>query len=98
MDKQAFFSGLLRLALEAGCEAAEVYSAASDSFSVNILDGAFDRYESSVTGGTSLRVKKDGRDGYAYTEAYDEPEELVRRAMDNASVLAPEDHPMQSAQ
>ena len=98
MDKQAFFDEVIRIAMEAGCEAAEVYSACSDTFSVNVLDGAFDRYESSVTGGMSLRVKRDGRDGYAYTEAYGQPEELVRRAVDNASVLAPEEHPMQTAQ
>ena len=98
MDKQTFYEEALRLAREAGCEAAEIYAARSDSFSVNVLDGTFDRYESSATGGMSLRVKMDGRDGYAYTEAYEEPEELVRRAMDNASVLSPEEHPMQTAQ
>ena len=77
MDKQSFYEEALRLAREAGCEAAEIYAARSDSFSVNVLDGTFDRYESSSTGGMSLRVKRDGRDGYAYTEAYEEPEELV---------------------
>ena len=98
MNKQAFMEELLRLAKEAGCEEAETYAAASESFSVNVLDGDFDRYESSLTDGVSLRVKVKGKDGYAYTEAFEDADSLVKKAMDNAAVLkAGEVHPMQMA-
>ena len=63
MDKQAFYDEALRIALETGCEAAEVYASQAESFSVNVLDGTFDRYESSVTGGVSLRVRRGGNGG-----------------------------------
>ncbi|MBR3289584.1 MAG: TldD/PmbA family protein [Clostridia bacterium] len=85
-------------ALQNGCDAAESYFVAGDSFSVQILDGDVDKYDVSRTCGFGLRVQVGGKNGYAYTEVADDPAALVRHAMDNAAVTENNDeHPMQGA-
>lgn len=79
-----------------GCQAAEVYYTKGESFSVNVLDGEMESYEAERGGGLSLRVKKNGRDGYAYTETMADPAGLAAHAADNADVIENmDDHPMQ---
>lgn len=96
MKREEFFKALLEKAKALGCEAAETYFAASEAFSVNVLDGDFDRYEAANANGVGLRVCVNGRDGYAYTEAFDAPEALVARAIDNARTIETDEvHPMQ---
>lgn len=98
MTMQEFRERAFRYALEQGCDAAETYFAEANAFEVNAQGAEIDRYAVSRTGGLSLRVQLAGKNGYAYTECMDEPEELVRRAMDNASIIEAEDeHPMQGA-
>ena len=98
MKLQEFRERAFALALALGCDAAETYYAAGDSFEAQAQDGEIDRYAVSHTAGLSLRVQLGGRNGYAYTEILDDPDELVRRAMDNArSIEAEEEHPMQGA-
>ncbi len=90
--KQALFAEAQRL----GCEAAEAYYAKEEAFSVNVLEGEMESYEVNRGGGVTLRVKKNGRDGYAYTERMDDPAGLAAHAADNASVIEnTDDHPMQ---
>ncbi|MDO4565035.1 MAG: TldD/PmbA family protein [Clostridia bacterium] len=99
MERTEFRKLLFEEALKQGCEAAETYYAAEESFSCSILKGEVLRYKSSVEGGLNLRVKYKGKDGYAYTESMEEPEALVARAIDNAAAVETGDeHPMQSAQ
>lgn len=99
MERQDFRKELFRIALEMGCEAAETYYAASDSFGCDVLNGEVIRYAASKSGGLNLRVKVNGKDGYAFTESMEEPELLVRRAMDNANSIESTDvHPMQGKQ
>ncbi len=96
MANREWMDKALSLALERGCDAAEIYYASTESFSVNAADGDFDRYEVSVGGGLNLRVTLNGRDGYAYTETFGDAETLVSRAMDNARIIGvPDEHPMQ---
>lgn len=98
MTMQEFRERAFQSALAQGCEAAETYYAEQEAFEANAQGGEIDRYAVSRTGGLSLRVKLGGRDGYAYTECLDDPEGLVRRAMDNARAIEEEDaHPMQGA-
>lgn len=98
MTMQEFRERAFQSALAQGCEAAETYYAGREAFEANAQGGEIDRYAVSRTGGLSLRVKLGGRDGYAYTESLDDPEGLVRRAMDNARAIEEEDaHPMQGA-
>lgn len=96
MEDRVFEKKLLELALAHGCEAAETYSAKSDSFEATVLDGELDRYAVSTQGGLSLRVQVNGKNGYAYTENADDPIALVERAMDNARAIEiADEHPMQ---
>ena len=98
MKLEQFREQAFALALAHGCDAAETYYAAADSFEAQAQGGELDRYAVSHTAGLSLRVQLGGRNGYAYTERLDDPAELVRRAMDNARAVEDEDeHPMQGA-
>lgn len=89
MKLEEYRSRAFAYALEQGCDAAETYYVSGDSLSMNAQDGEIDRYEVSRQAGLSLRVQYEGSDGYAYTEALDDPEQLVRRAMDNAKIIEP---------
>lgn len=96
MTLEQFREKAFAYALEQGCDAAETYFEEGDSFSVNARDGEIDRYSVSRRAGLSLRVQLNGSDGYAYTEALEDPEQLVLRAMDNAKIIeSKDDHPMQ---
>ena len=87
---------LLAKALEKGCEAAEVYASETDSFSTEVLDGKLDKYSVSSDRGLSLRVIYKGHDGFANTEVFDNADELVNSAIDNAAAIdSTDDHPMQ---
>lgn len=92
--KQACFS----LALEKGCESAEVYATSSDGFSVNVLKEEIVKYAVERSRGLNLRVLFNGRSGYAYTEVMEDPESLVDHAIDNAKAIENTDlNPMQGA-
>ncbi|MBQ3552149.1 MAG: TldD/PmbA family protein [Clostridia bacterium] len=83
-------------AIKKGCAAAEIYFSEGDSFNVDVLEGDLNEYQVSKQFGVNLRVKLNGKDGYAYTETLDNPEALVLKAMDNAIVIETVDeHPMQ---
>ena len=96
MTLQEFREKAFAFALEQGCDAAETFYEEGDSFSVNARNGEIDRYSVSRRAGLSLRVQINGSDGYAYTEAIEDPEQLVLRAMDSAKIIESlDDHPMQ---
>lgn len=96
MTMREFSDRAFAYALELGCEQAEAYYAEQNNFEANASLGAVESYSVSNKAGLNLRVSVNGRDGYAYTESLDDPEELVRRAMDNAAVIDSLDvHPMQ---
>lgn len=96
MQFDEFKASAFRLALDAGCSDAEIYYIESENFSANVLEGEIERYNVSSSDGLGLRVQYNGRNGYAYTEALEEPQALVKIAMDNAaSIESDEPHPMQ---
>jgi PmbA protein len=95
MERKEFREELFRIALELGCAAAETFYEESESFSASVLKGELDRYSVAEEQGINLRVNYNGKNGYAYTESFDNPDELVKRAIDNASVIEDSDeHPM----
>ena len=86
---------LMTIAMDRGCDGAEVCVNESDEFSVGVLEDEVDDYTVSSSFGLGIRVQKDGRNGYAYTEAMDDPEGFVEEAIDNAETVKSEDiHPM----
>ncbi|MBQ3108819.1 MAG: TldD/PmbA family protein, partial [Clostridia bacterium] len=96
MKFEVFRDLAFEIALTHGCTAAETYYAAGEDFSVNVLEGELDRYKVSRSSGLGLRVQFEGKNGYAYTEVLEAPEELVLSAIDNARVIENDDeHPMQ---
>ncbi len=98
MKFEDFKKAAFDAALEKGCTAAEVLLTDEEQFSVNIQKGEIEDYASAHSFGLNLRVSLNGRDGYAYTELLEEPEQLVERAMDNAGTIeSDDDHPMQPA-
>ena len=98
MTYEAFRDALLAVALEKGCEAAEVYAQEAREFSVEVMEQQIDSYSVSRSMGLSVRVCLEGKNGYAYTELLEDPETLVEKAMDNARANESTDvHPMQGA-
>lgn len=96
MTFEQFRDKAFEYALKNGCGAAETYFVSGDTFEVMALSGDIDKYAVSRSFGVNLRVQLNGKNGYAYTEKLEDPEELVRRAMDNASVIDDADEqPMQ---
>jgi len=99
MDYRDFEKAVFDRSAALGCSAAEAVFVEGDNFNVNILDAEIDSYTVSRKFGFGLRVKFDGRDGYAYTEVLEDPEALCLRAIDNArSVSSTDDCPMQGRQ
>ncbi len=96
MDFDAFKEACFSEAAARGCGDAEIYYAQSTSSSVDVLEGAVESYEVNTDGGANLRVKYDGKSGYAFTQKLDEPDKLVIRAIDNAmAVETADEQPMQ---
>ena len=68
MTFEAFRDALLAVALEKGCDAAEVYAQEASEFSVEVMEQQIDSYSVSRGMGLSVRVSLDGKDGYAFDE------------------------------
>lgn len=99
MERKEWTQRALAAARALGCTDAEVFCAEHDAFSASVLSGELERYSVSKTGGISLRVQWNGRDGHAYTESLDDPEEIAARATENARCLeTTQALPLQTAQ
>ncbi len=91
-----YVNELFEIALKKGCEACEAYYVVGDAFDAGVLDNELDTYSVSRTYALNLRVKYDGKDGYACTESIDNAQALVEHAIDNAlSVENTDVRPMQ---
>ena len=98
MTFDEFKKAAFEAALNAGCTAAEVLLTDEEQFSVNVQKGEIEDYSSAHSFGLNLRVQLGGKNGYAYTELLEDPETLVKKAMDNAGAIeSTDDHPMQPA-
>lgn len=93
MEKELFIKQLLQAALDAGIEAAEVYTSASDSFRAMSHNGEVDNYSVASRSGLSLRGLYQGKMGYAATEAYDEDAiaQLVTGVKESAELVEDDD-------
>ena len=95
MTFEAFRKAAFEAALAAGCTAAETCFSEEESFCAQVLDQQLEKYTVSLSCALGLRVQYQGRNGYAYTEQLENPEQLVARALDNARVIEnTDDHPM----
>ena len=67
----------------------EIYATWGDSFQVKVISGEIDNYSVHDFIGISLRVKTDGKMGYASTTSYDVggAEELIEKAIENARII-----------
>ena len=67
----------------------EIYATWGDSFQVKVIGGEIDNYSVHDFIGISLRVKSDGKMGYASTTSPDEKTagELIEKAIENAKVI-----------
>ncbi|MEL7039750.1 MAG: TldD/PmbA family protein [Cyanobacteria bacterium J06592_8] len=81
---------LLELALLAGAEAAEVFQSQSQSQPIFFEANRLKQLESIETGGTALRLWRDGRPGLAVAHGPVEPEKLVERAIALSRLNEPE--------
>lgn len=96
MDFFDFASKTFEYAKKEGCVGAEAYSVEDRSFSVGLQNGTVDSYQVSTSRGMNLRVEIDGKNGYAYTEKYEDADKLAARAIDNARTIeAADECPMQ---
>ena len=89
MEKTVFIKNLLKAALDAGIEAAEVYTSYRDSFNAMCNNGEVTSYQVATKEGLSLRGLYNGKMGYASTEAYDDEAVamLVNGVIEAASVI-----------
>ena len=81
---------LLELASSAGAEAAEVFQSQSQSQPIFFEANRLKQLESIQTGGTALRLWRDGRPGLAVAYGPVEPEKLVERAIALSHLNEPE--------
>lgn len=75
------------IAVKEGCTCAEAYALEDKEFVVELANGKVDSYQVSLSGGMGLRVERNGRNGYAYTEKYEDADKLVAHAIDNAETV-----------
>lgn len=96
MNFKEFKEALFKAALDNGCSAAEVYCVEDDDFLLTVRNGEADEYSVSSSRGLNLRVCFNGKNGYAYTEAYENAGALALKAIDNARAIEnTDDNPMQ---
>ena len=75
---------LVQEALCQGADAADCIASATEGISADIYDGQVDSFQKSQTQGIGLRVLRQGRVGYAYTERLEGAERIVAQAKEEA--------------
>ena len=78
MDTNRFREEAFEYALAQGCAAAELVENSGRQFGVGVLKGEIDTYTVSRSRSLGLRVQLDGKNGYAGTEAPEDPKERGR--------------------
>lgn len=77
---------LVSEALCQGADAADCIASTTEGISADIYDGQVDSFQKSQTQGIGLRVLRQGRVGYAYTERLEGAERIVAQALSAAEV------------
>jgi len=83
-----FLKKLMAAAKEAGIEACEAYIVERDSFRAMVTKGEVTEFNTNATHGLGFRGLKDGKMGYASTEAFDDEAvaQLVRGVVESAEL------------
>lgn len=83
-----FLNRLMSAAKEAGIEACEAYIVERDSFRAMVTKGEVTEFNTNATHGLGFRGLKDGKMGYASTEAFDDEAvaQLVRGVVESAEL------------
>lgn len=89
MEYDAFKERVFRHAADAGLDAYELFSSDGTSVQISVTKGEIDRYQDATKGGAGLKVLRDGKAGFAYTEVYDDESaaRLVVEAVGNLAVI-----------
>lgn len=92
----AFLKKLMSQAKAAGIEACEAYIVERESFRASSTEGEITEYQSNATRGLGFRGLKDGRMGYASTEAFDDEAvaQLVKGVVESAELCEDDDPAM----
>lgn len=85
---QIFLDRLMEAAKASGIEAAEAYISEQDSFSARSNKGEITEYKSNTKRGLGFRGLKNGRMGYASTEAFDDEAigQLIKGVLESAEL------------
>ena len=81
---ESFAEEVVAEALRQGADQAELFIRSSRNLSVEIKDRSIDSLKSSLSSGYSLRVIKKNRLGFAYSNAREEKDEVIRNALQAA--------------
>ena len=84
-------SRLMDSALSRGAHLAEVYQRASASLSTEVKNGKVEAASRSRTFGYGLRIIKDGRPGFSFSNDPADAEEVLRRALEVSAHASPDD-------
>jgi len=89
----AFLKKLMQKATDAGITACEAYIVMRDSFRATAAQGEITEYKSNATRGLGFRGLKNGRMGYAGTEAFDDEaiDQLVKGVAEGAELCEDDD-------
>jgi len=79
-----FASDLVGIALRNGAEQAEAYIKSTRNLSLEVKNQELDAVESSLSFGYSLRIIRDRRLGFSYSTSADEPESVIKNAIEAA--------------
>lgn len=85
-----FSARLIDSALSRGATLAEVYQRASDALSTDVKNGVVESTSRSTTFGYGLRVIKDGRPGFSYSNFSDDADIVVDDALEMSIHAAPD--------
>lgn len=90
---EQFLKKLMSAAQNAGIEACEAYVSERDSFRVMTTEGEIIEYKSNATRGLGFRGLKNGRMGYASTEAFDDDaiSQLIKGVLESAELCEDDD-------
>ena len=89
----SFVNKLMTAAKEAGIEACEAYIVERDSFKAMVNNGEVVEYNTNATRGLGFRGLKNGRMGYAGTEAFDDDAvyQLIKGVLESAELTEDDD-------
>lgn len=87
-----FAEKLVGTALKKGADEAEVYIKSVKNLGIEVKDLAIDTLESSVTQGYCLRIIKDRRLGFSYSNDAGEMEKVAENAIETAKYTEPDEY------